>query len=52
MIVIEEEGVQRFANIEGLISIRFRSGQLKAKKHMIQAAIDKAYKRARKFYGL
>jgi hypothetical protein len=31
LIVIEEEGVE-LANIEGLISIRFRSGQLKSQE--------------------
>lgn len=50
VIVIEEEGVQRFANIEGLLAIRFQPGHIKDQKDSIQKTMDDAYKRARKVY--
>ena len=52
VIVVEEKGVQRFANIEGLVTIQFASGKIDAATDDIGKALKRAYKRGRQFYGL
>jgi len=51
VIVIEEEGVERFANIEGLLTIQFKPGQLEAQRAMVLKALRRAFNRAKDFYG-
>jgi predicted nucleotide-binding protein len=50
VIVVEEEGVERFANIEGLVAIRFAPDRLSDQKDRITQALEHAYKKAKAFY--
>ena len=52
VIVVEEAGVQRFANIEGLVTIRFDSGKIDEARPAIERALEHAYERGSKFYNL
>jgi predicted nucleotide-binding protein len=50
VIVVEEEDVERFANIEGLVAIRFAPDRLSDQKARIVQALEYAYKKAKSFY--
>jgi hypothetical protein len=50
VIVVEEEGVERFANIDGLVAIRFASDCLAEQKERIVQALEHAYAKAKAFY--
>jgi predicted nucleotide-binding protein len=51
IIVLAEEGVERFADIEGLTTIQFKGGRLGRRKGTIKAALVAAYELAQNFYG-
>lgn len=50
IIVVAEDGVERFANIDGLTTIQFRKGQLGRQRKVFVSAIQAAFQQGQTFY--
>ena len=52
IIVIEEDGIELFADIHGLTTIKFERGKLSKKKQAILLALQSSYDTAKTYYDL
>lgn len=52
LIILSEEGVELFADIDGLTRIEYETGMIEEKESIILAALDKTYHKARRHYIL
>jgi len=52
IIVIEEDGIELFADIQGLTTIKFDRGKLSRKRQIIEQALLSSYDTAKTYYDL
>lgn len=52
LILIEEEGLELFADITGITTIKFKRGELEKQKSIICRALENSYNKAKVFYDL
>ena len=50
LVIVAEEGVELFADIDGLTKIMYEKGNIEAKKEVIMGCLQRSYKKAKSYY--